>query len=188
MWLDFTILLLLFTSYAFIISIVGKIRIFQRWVWRIRFWIGVLWYVLFSWFFFTCWKSRCWCFCVWHFCTNRSQIQRWLTPFNIFAFALKFGIFVRNFKISFVVILSIVYHCLSNHSSFTYNIPRCAPMGCIWSLSYGTGSRSSDPIFFIQCINVRDPMANNLWSHGMDGLSRDVHPTARLDIPTENCQ
>ena len=27
-------------------------------------------------------------------------------------------------------------------------------------------------------------MANELWYHGSYGLSRDVHPTARVEIPT----
>ena len=27
-------------------------------------------------------------------------------------------------------------------------------------------------------------MDQELWSHGLDGISRDVHPTAQVDIPT----
>ena len=55
-------------------------------------------------------------------------------------------------------------------------------MGSIWRLSYGTGSRAPYPRVFIQCVNGWDPMANKLWSHGLEGLCHDVHPTVRLDI------
>ena len=29
-------------------------------------------------------------------------------------------------------------------------------------------------------------MAYKLWCHGLNGLSHDVHPTVRLEIPNEN--
>ena len=44
----------------------------------------------------------------------------------------------------------------------------------------GTGSRDPDPRVFIQLINGRYSMANELWSHGLDGLSHDVHPKAQV--------
>ena len=122
-------------------------------------------------------KVRYWCFCAWHFCTNRIQIQRCSTSFNIFALALKFGIFARNFKISFLV-----SRCFSNHCPLPYNITRRATMVSIWRPYDGTGSRDTDPIILIQCINGQQPMYNELWSHGLDGLSCDVHPTARAGI------
>ena len=61
-------------------------------------------------------------------------------------------------------------------------MPRRAPIGSICRPSYGTGKWAPYPIVFIQCINLREPMANELWSHGLDGLSRDFQPTSRVDI------
>ena len=60
---------------------------------------------------------------------------------------------------------------------------RRAITGDICSPSYSV-SGSPDLIIFIQCVYGRDPMSHKLWSHGLDGLSRNVHPTAQVDIPT----
>ena len=56
-------------------------------------------------------------------------------------------------------------------------------MGDIHSPSY-SGSRALYLIVFILFANGRDTMACELWSHGLDGISRNVHPTAQVDIPT----
>ena len=50
-------------------------------------------------------------------------------------------------------------------------------MGSIWRPYAGTGSRDLDPSVFIQFINGWDPTASKFWSHGLDGISRNVHPT-----------
>ena len=63
-------------------------------------------------------------------------------------------------------------------------MPRRTPVGSIQRPSYSTGIEDPYPIFFIQCINIICHMANELWYHGSYGLSRDVHPTARVEIPT----
>ena len=60
---------------------------------------------------------------------------------------------------------------------------RHAPTGGIWRPSDGTGSEATYPSVFIQCVNSWEPMANKLWSHGLDDICRDVHPTAQVDIP-----
>ena len=153
----FPIFLLLMTSSEFIISIVGQIRISQRWVWQIWVWIGVLWYILFLSFFFAWWRVHCWCFCVWSFHINRNWIQMWSTHFNIFAFALKFRIFVPNLKISSKVFLSIVCQCVSKVCSFSYIMLRRSPMGDIQSPS-NFGSGDPYPTVLIQCVNGREPM------------------------------
>ena len=57
-------------------------------------------------------------------------------------------------------------------------MPRRAPMGIIWIPFDGTGSRDPDPSVFIQCVNGMEPMANELLSHGLNCIFRDVHPTA----------
>ena len=90
------------------------------------------------------------------------------THFNIFALALKFRIFTRNFKISFIVYLSIVYHYFSIHCSLPFKIPRRATTGSIWNLSDGTVSGDAYPRSFIQCVIGREIMDINLWLHGLD--------------------
>ena len=56
-------------------------------------------------------------------------------------------------------------------------------MGSIWRTYDGTGRGAPDPSVFIQCVNGWEPMANKLWSHGLDGLCRNFHTTVRVDIP-----
>ena len=56
-------------------------------------------------------------------------------------------------------------------------------MGDIQS-PYDYGRGAPDPRIFIHCVNGREPMAHELWSHGLDGLSCNVNPTTRVDIPT----
>ena len=47
-----------------------------------------------------------------------------------------------------------------------------------------SGSGDPDTSIFIQCVNVRDTLAHKLWPHGLEKLSRDVYPAARVDIST----
>ena len=56
-------------------------------------------------------------------------------------------------------------------------------MGSIWRPSDDTDSRYSYPIVFIQYVNGLEPMANKLWSHGLDNLCHDVHPKVQVHIP-----
>ena len=51
---------------------------------------------------------------------------------------------------------------------------------------YDFGSRDQYPSVLIQCFNGRDTMVHELWSHVLDGISHDVHPTAWVEIPTGN--
>ena len=124
------------------------------------------------------------------FCASRSQIQRWLTRFNIFVLTVMFVIFGHNFKISLIVFLSIFFHCLFNHCSLPYNMPRHAPIGIVWCPYDVTVSRALYPIIFTQCVNGQDLIDNELcvilWSHGLDILYCDVYITAQLEIPPGN--
>ena len=103
--------------------------------------------------------------------------------FQFFALALKFRIFVPNFKISFIVFLSLVFHCVSNRCSLSYSMLRCAPIGYFWR-PYNYGIVDPDTKFFIQCYNGRDPMIQELWCHRLASICCEVHPTARLEIAT----
>ena len=96
-------------SFDFIITITRGIRSAWRCVWQIWVWLRVLWYALFLRFSSTCWRVYFWCFCIWRLCTNRSRVQRWLTPFNIFALKLKVVMFHPNFRIIFIVFSTIVF-------------------------------------------------------------------------------
>ena len=87
-----------------------------------------------------------------------------VVSFQYFALILRFGIFVPNLKISFIFSLSVVSHCISKRCSFPYSMLRQAPMGDIWRPS--------------------DSGSHELWSRGLDGPSRDIHPAAQIDIPT----
>ena len=100
-----------------------------------------------------------------------------------FALALKFRFFVRNLKISFIIFPSIVSQYCSNRCYLTYNMIRRSPRGIVWRPSDGTGSGAPYSRIFIQCVNDRYPMSNQLWSHGLDGLCRYVRPTALVEIP-----
>ena len=70
-----------------------------------------------------------------HFLTNRSRVQRWLTPCILLT--LKFLIFFPNFKISFIVIVivRICAHSISNWYGLSKNMIRQATMGYILRLS-----------------------------------------------------
>ena len=59
-------------------------------------------------------------------------------------------------------------------------------MGIIRSIYGGTGIGAPYPRVFFQCFNGWEPMSNKLWSHGLDSIYHDVHPKARVEIPTGN--
>ena len=46
------------------------------------------------------------------------------------------------------------------------------------------GSRDPDPGTFIQCVDGRETMIQELWCPRIDGICHEVHPTACIDIPT----
>ena len=160
------ILFIFIASSAFIIAVIRQIWIAQSWVWQTWVWIRVLWYLVFLWFLFTCQRVNCWCFCVLHFRTNRSWIQRWSNNFNIFALFLKFGIFVRNFKIGFIVLPSIFSYCCYNLCSFLYNMLGHTPMCSIQRYSNGTGSGDTDIRNFFNVSMVRRPWVTSCGPMG----------------------
>ena len=44
------------------------------------------------------------------------------------------------------------------------------------------GSRITETTAFIQCLNGQELQINKLWCHDLDGIWREVHPTAHAEI------
>ena len=54
-------------------------------------------------------------------------------------------------------------------------------MGSIhWPLN--PGSSSTKDTAFIQCVDGGEPQIHEVWSMGLDGITHEVHPTARLEF------
>ena len=56
---------------------------------------------------------------------------------------------------------------------------RSAPVGSIrWPSN--SGSEGTKGPEFIRCADGRDPQMHEVWDFGYDGITREVHPTARV--------
>ena len=56
-------------------------------------------------------------------------------------------------------------------------------MGYIrWTLNPGSGSIKDTA--FIQCVDVQESQIHELWCLGLDNITREVHPTAQLEVVT----
>ena len=55
------------------------------------------------------------------------------------------------------------------------------PVGAIRRRS-DSGSGDKDGLEFIRCVDGRDPQIHEVWSFGEDGVTREVHLTARVDF------
>ena len=55
------------------------------------------------------------------------------------------------------------------------------PVGVI-SQPSNSGSRDDDRLEFICCVGGREPQIYELWTFSEDGITRRVHPFARVDI------
>ena len=179
--------------------VIGKI-IFSRWrVWRWWVWLRVLCYVQFC---FLLWQLRwscqwhefwsfcsdrnrvqLWCFYVVCVCTNRSQVQRWSTHWNILA--PKVLISPPIFKTSFTAIV-LVWPC------WTHSDRCCSAKNTIWRWPMGSIYRPSNPgsggtedTKFIRCVDGREPQIHELWCLGLDNMTREVHPTAQVEVIAE---
>ena len=58
---------------------------------------------------------------------------------------------------------------------------RREPAGAIRQ-PYNSGSGADDGLDFIRCVGGRQPQIQKVWSFGNDGITREVHPFARLDV------
>ena len=45
-----------------------------------------------------------------------------------------------------------------------------------------SGNRDDDGIEFIRCVGGQEPQIHKLWSFAEDGITREVHPFARINI------
>ena len=111
---------------------------------------------------------------------QQESIRKVLTPCILLA--LKFPIFFPKFQISFIVIVWLYTHIVSNLSSFYQNMIQCTPMGNI-RRPYNYGSGGSETSSFIQCVNGREPQIYKLWCQGIDKICGEVHPYARIELP-----
>ena len=60
-------------------------------------------------------------------------------------------------------------------------MPRRKPIGVIRQPS-SSGSGDEYGLEFIRCVGGRDPQINKLWSFAKDGITREVHPLARIEV------
>ena len=45
-----------------------------------------------------------------------------------------------------------------------------------------SGNNDAEGPEFIQCVDGREPQIHEVWTFGEDGVTREVHPTAQLDV------
>ena len=60
-------------------------------------------------------------------------------------------------------------------------MPRCEPVGVILQPS-SSGSGADDRLEFIRFVGGREPQIYELWTFAEDGITRKVHPFARVDV------
>ena len=58
---------------------------------------------------------------------------------------------------------------------------RWGPVGSIDS-PYDSGGGDAEGPKFIQCMDGQEPQIHEVWTFGEDGVTREVHPTAQVDV------
>ena len=62
-------------------------------------------------------------------------------------------------------------------------MPIMKPVGSIcWPSESGCGE--NDGLKFIRCVDGRQPKVHEVWIFGEDGVTPEVHLTARVDVKT----
>ena len=186
--------ILILASLSSIITVIKRIRFAWWWVWRWWVWLRVLWCMRFSlsfWRFFWSFQWRgvwrfffngswvqLWSCYVCRVFTNSRRVQRWSTQQNILA--LKFLIFPRNFKISFIAIV-LVWPCR------THSYHRCFANDMIWgrllvyiSKPSDSGSGGTEDTKFIQCLDGQEPQNHRLWCLGLYNIACEFYPTTQV--------
>ena len=134
---------------------------------------------------------------LWYFCSNKNRVywwrcsigrvrtkmsrfQRWSTHRNIFP--LKILIYPPSLKISFGTIV-LLWPCPahSNFCNFTNNMARREPVGSIGQTSDYSSGDAEGPNF-IWCVDGREPPIHEVLAFGDNGVTREVHPTAWVDV------
>ena len=59
-----------------------------------------------------------------------------------------------------------------------------APMGTI-RRPLDSGDNGTEATDFKQCVDGQEPLINELWCLGLEGISRKVHPTERVEVAAE---
>ena len=104
----------------------------------------------------------------------------WLTPFNIFAIKLKFLILHPYFKTSFIFFFTVVRFFFPQRlQPLPLGLQNDPPLS-------DSGSGAPDPGAFIQCVDGREPIIQELWCQGIDRICCEVHPTSHINIPAGN--
>ena len=57
------------------------------------------------------------------------------------------------------------------------------PVGFICRISSDSGDEDGPD--FIRCVDGLHPQIHEVWTFGEDGVTREVHPTAQVDVGTE---
>ena len=47
---------------------------------------------------------------------------------------------------------------------------------------FDSGSRGTKVPEFIRCVDGREPQMHEVWYLGFNGITREVHPTAQVDV------
>ena len=124
-----------------------------------------------------------WCCDVGSVSKSMTRVQRWLTHWNILA--PKVLTFSPNFKISFIAIfLFWPRPAHSNHCGLSKKTTQSRPMGPIYRRSDSV-SGVAEGVEFIRCIDGWEPQIHEIWCPGSNGVTREVHPIAQIDVGTE---
>ena len=89
---------------------------------------------------------------------------------------------MSSFKLRIFNIVAVcLYLAQSSLCNFHNTMPRREPVRMIRKL-FQSGNRGEDIIMFVRCVDVREPQIHELWIFCEDGITREVHPLARVDV------
>ena len=89
---------------------------------------------------------------------------------------------IHGFKLRIFIIVTVRF-CLtcSVRCNFCNTMTRSKPVRVIRQPSI-SGSGAKDGLKFIRCVGGREPQIHELWSFAKDGITREVHPFARIAV------
>ena len=108
--------------------------------------------------------------------SHRNIFQSWSSHRNIFLLK-KFGSFkLRTFNI--VAVRFFLAHF--SHRNLLATMPRREPVGAIRQ-TFNSSSGADDGLEFICYVGGQQTQIQEVWTFGDDGITREVHPFARVD-------